>query len=57
MKRWSTVKDTLLFNIESDPGQQHNLAGTEIEKTYVELIRQTMNKVDTPPSQYERLGL
>jgi hypothetical protein len=57
MKRWSTVKDTLLFNIESDPGQRHNLAGTEIEKEYIELLRQTMKKMDAPPSQFERLGL
>jgi arylsulfatase A-like enzyme len=57
MKRWSTVKDTLLFDIESDPGQQHNLAGSEIEQKYIELLEQTMKKVDAPPSQYERLGL
>lgn len=57
MKRWSTVKDTLLFNIETDPGQQRNLAGTEIEKEYIELLRQTMKKMDAPPSQFERLGL
>ncbi len=57
MKRWRTVKDTQLFNIESDPGQQRNLAGTEIEKEYIELLKQTMKKMDAPPSQFERLGL
>ncbi len=57
MKRWQTVKDTQLFNIETDPGQEQNLAGTEIEKEYIELLRQTMKKMGAPPSQFERLGL
>lgn len=57
MKRWSTVKDSLLFNIESDPGQEHNLEGAEIENRYIELLRETMKKMDAPTAQYERLGL
>jgi arylsulfatase A-like enzyme len=57
MKRWNNVKDTLLFNIEQDPGQQHNLAGTDAEQKYIELLRQTMQKMDAPSAQYERLGL
>ncbi len=57
MNRWSTVKDTQLFNIESDPGQQHNLTGSDIESKYIELLRQTMQKMDAPAGQYERLGL
>ncbi|MEE8398189.1 MAG: sulfatase-like hydrolase/transferase, partial [Desulfobacterales bacterium] len=56
-KRWNTVKDSLLFDIHSDPGQEHNLAGTEMEKTYIELLRETMAKMDAPSAQYERLGL
>jgi len=57
MNRWSTVEETQLFNIETDYGQEHNLAGTDIEKTYIELLRETMKKMDSPPSQFERLGL
>jgi len=57
MRRWSTVADSQLFNIESDYGQQRNLAGTYIEREYTELLRETMKKMDSPPSQFERLGL
>lgn len=57
MNRWSTVKDTQLFNIEDDPGQQYNLAGSELEEKYIELLKQTMQKMDAPAGQYERLGL
>ena len=56
-KRLDTVKDTQLFNIEDDPGQLKNLAGTEIENKYIELLLKTMKEADAPPSQYERLGL
>lgn len=57
MRRWSTVKDNMLFNIEDDPGQLKNLAGTEIEEKYIELLKKTMKEVDSPASQFERLGL
>ena len=57
MKRWRTVEKSQLYNIESDPGQENDLAGTEIEKKYIELLRETMKKYDAPPSQFERLGL
>ena len=57
MNRWSTVKDTQLFNIEDDPGQPRNLAGSEMEEKYVELLKQTMREMDSPEGQYERLGL
>ena len=56
-KRWETFKETLLFNIETDPGQENNLAGAEIEKAYIERLKKTMKKHDAPPSQFERLGL
>lgn len=56
-KRWRTVGKNELYNIESDYGQEHNLTGRDIEKDYIELLRQTMAKMDSPPSQYERLGL
>ncbi|MDK1023117.1 MAG: hypothetical protein QGD92_02670 [Gammaproteobacteria bacterium] len=45
------------FNIAEDPGQQHKLAGTDVEQKYIELLRQTMQKMDAPSEQYERLGL
>lgn len=57
MRRTSIVKDTQLFNIEEDPGQRNNLAGSDIEAKYIELLRQTMQKMDAPSTQYQRLGL
>ena len=57
MRRTSIVRETQLFNIETDPGQMQNLAGEAIESKYEDLLRQTMVKMDAPPSQYERLGL
>jgi arylsulfatase A-like enzyme len=57
MKRWNNVKDTMLFNIEEDPGQQRNLAGTDVEQKCIELLRETMQKMDAPVEQFARLGL
>jgi arylsulfatase A-like enzyme len=59
MRRTSIVKDTQLFDIESDPGQTINLAGaeTDTEATYIDLLKRTMEKADAPISQFERLGL
>lgn len=57
MLRREIVAATQLFDLERDPGQERNLAGAGVEARYVELLRQTMAKMDAPPSQYERLGL
>ncbi len=57
MPRADTVTETQLFDIERDPGQTRNLAGTAVEVRYAELLRQTMARMDAPPSQYQRLGL
>ena len=65
MRRTSIVKDTQLFNIKEDPGQENNLATSdtdsdaapEIEKQYIDLLKQTLKTVDAPASQYKRLGL
>ncbi len=51
------IKDTHLYNILSDPAQKKNLANTDIEKKYIELIKRTMKEMDSPPEQYERMGL
>jgi arylsulfatase A-like enzyme len=51
------VKDTQLFDIENDPGQVNNLAGTDVEAHYVDLLRRSMIEADAPPSQFDRLGL
>ena len=51
------IRDTHLYNIESDPGQTKNLANTDIEKKYIKLLKKTMKEMDSPLEQYERLGL
>jgi arylsulfatase A-like enzyme len=50
-------QDTQLYDMEADPGQTQNLAGSEVEARYRTLLIETMRKMDAPPSQYERLGL
>ena len=51
------ASDTLLFDQLSDPEQRHNLAGQDIEQHYTRLLTETMRKMDSPPEQFERLGL
>ena len=57
MPRTEILKDTLLFNIVDDPGQTVNLAGTDIESKYEGLLVEAMRAIDSPDSQFERLGL
>ncbi len=51
------VHPSLLFNIREDEDQEHDLAGTPIERTYEEKLRQALREVQAPESQFERLGL
>lgn len=57
MRRTDIVADSQLFHLGNDPGQTRNLVGKPAEARYVELLRRTMERVDAPPSQFERLGL
>ncbi len=50
-------QDTMLYNLESDYAQQNNLVGTPAEAHYIDLLVETMRRMDAPPSQYVRLGL
>ncbi len=51
------IRETLLFDRQTDPRQEHNLAGQPIEGRYVELLRRAMAESDAPPEQYVRMGL
>ena len=51
------TQETKLFDLRKDPGQTHNLAGTEVEAQCVEMLIHAMTAIDAPASQYERLGL
>jgi len=49
--------DNRLYDIREDPEQSNDLCGTDLEPRYRRLLEETMRKMDSPPSQYERLGL
>lgn len=49
--------DHLLFDMESDPGQQHPLKDKVLEEYMIRGMVSCMKKNDAPPEQYVRLGL
>ncbi len=49
--------DTRLYDITKDYHQEVNLAGTEQEDLYRDLLVSTMKRMDAPEWQFERLGL
>ena len=49
--------DTMLYDVERDYGQTQNLAGTGAEARYEASLIETLQAMDAPPSQHERLGL
>jgi len=51
------VRPPELYNIREDEAQEHNLAGTPLERTYEEKLREALRDVQAPESQFERLGL
>ena len=48
---------TLLFDLETDPGQEHPLADDEVELRMIGLLVRLMRDNDAPRSQFDRLGL
>ncbi|MEL5955691.1 sulfatase [Streptomyces sp. CLV115] len=48
---------TLLFDLETDPGQQHPLVDDDLELRMAGLLTEQLRLADAPPGQYERLGL
>jgi len=48
---------TLLFDLESDPHQEHPLLDDEIELRMLRLLARVMHDNDAPRSQFERLGI
>jgi arylsulfatase A-like enzyme len=53
----SGARDHLLFDLDEDPAEDHDLAGTRAEAGAEELLRVALASVDAPAEQYERLGL
>jgi hypothetical protein len=48
---------TLLFDLETDPGQEHPIDDPEIELRMATLLVELMRANHSPASQYQRLGL
>ncbi len=48
---------TLLYDLESDPHQEHPLTDDELELRMIRLLVERMRATDAPDSQYVRLGL
>jgi len=57
--RWpgSHPFETLLFDLASDPGQQHPIQDSGIEQAMIAYIIALMRENDAPGEQYTRLGL
>jgi hypothetical protein len=48
---------SLLFDLETDPKQEHPINDPEVEERMIKLMIQLMKENDAPAEQYERLGL
>lgn len=48
---------TLLYDLETDPGQEAPLDAPEREAELLPVLRSLLEEIDTPPEQYRRLGL
>jgi hypothetical protein len=49
--------ETLLWDVESDPGQARPLDDPAVENRMIGHLTRLMRECDAPPEQYERLGL
>ena len=50
-------KQHLLFDVDVDPLEVEDIAGTAREKAAIDLLRAALDDVDAPAEQYARLGL
>jgi hypothetical protein len=46
-----------LYDLENDPGENENLAGSAREKDAVDALRSALKSIEAPEEQFERLGL
>ena len=49
--------ETLLFDVEADPGQLNPIEDAAVEAQMIEKVVDLMRATDAPSEQYERLGL
>jgi hypothetical protein len=55
MNSWN--HGTLLFDLETDPGQQHPITDDDVELRMLRLLARLLHETDAPRSQFERLGI
>lgn len=48
---------TLLFDLETDPGQEHPMVDDDVELRMAQLLVELIRATDAPAGQYQRLGL
>ncbi|MCB9402574.1 MAG: sulfatase, partial [Microthrixaceae bacterium] len=48
---------SLLFDLDDDPAELHDLTGTATEVEMVDLLRAALGEIDAPGDQLVRLGL
>ena len=46
-----------LYDIDEDPAEERNLAGTSAERAAADLLRDALQEIEAPSDQFERLGL
>lgn len=56
-RSWGRPHETLLFDVENDPAQEHPLLDAGVEAMMQRHLLRLMAQCDAPPTQYERLGL
>ena len=54
---WGGFRGNHLFDLDEDPSEDRDLAGTPAEKEAADLLRAALEEVGTPDDQYLRLGL
>lgn len=53
----ASQRETLLFDLATDPAQEHPLHDPTVEAYMIEHLVRLMHENDAPPEQFERLGL
>jgi hypothetical protein len=48
---------TMLFDLQDDPGQERPIDDPSLERMMIDHMIRLMRENDTPPEQFERLGL
>ena len=56
-KRSEHNRDSRLYDLERDYAQEHPLEDPALEAAYAAKLKEAMALHDSPPEQYERLGL